>query len=86
MPNFKKNPNPLKAKANLTADRQDTGGSRGGPFQMKYQGDHTAFPFKNSPTKTHRPGHEATGQHFDPTAGKPGKTKAPKGGDEYGGK
>ena len=24
-----------KAKANLTADRQDTGGSRGGPFQMR---------------------------------------------------
>jgi|21_taG_2_1085346.scaffolds.fasta_scaffold16789_2 hypothetical protein len=36
MPNFKKNPNSMKPSG----------------FKMKYQGDNSAFPFKESPTKT----------------------------------
>ena len=44
----------FKAKVQQTADRRDTGGRGSAPFQMKYQGNTSAFPFKTqkeSPNK-----------------------------------
>ena len=76
----------MKVEADPTANRRDTGGLERGPFQMKYQGNSSAFPFK-SPMKHDLPHNEPHGHAGDVIgSSKPGKVKPPKGGDEYGGK
>ena len=46
-----------------------------GPFKMKGSPMKRNFGIGASPIKSHKPGHEAKRQHFDPTAGDQGRTK-----------
>ena len=76
----------MKAQGRIDPDAMVARGKGAGPFQMKYQGNSSAFPFK-SPRKHDLPHNEPHGHAGDVIgSSKPGKVKPPKGGDEYGGK